>query len=188
LIGVVTYGYPVGRLAAQSISPELENNQVLELTRLFILDGYGKNIESWFISQSMKWLRENAKDIKALISYADPRVGHMGGIYQATNWMYQGDSMRMVDAFSLRLEEDGEWMHSRTVFSKWGSNNLEILKKKIGKTFWIREELRKYRYLYFLGNKGEKKKYMKSLKHPVLEYPTEKELERKWPKVEEINV
>ena len=48
LIGVATYGYPVGRLAAQSISEELENNQVLELTRLFILDGYGKNVESYF--------------------------------------------------------------------------------------------------------------------------------------------
>ena len=86
MVGVATYGYPVGRLAAQSISEDLENNQVLELTRLFIFDGYGKNIESYFIGQTIKWLQSNT-DIKALISYADPKVGHKGGIYQATNWL-----------------------------------------------------------------------------------------------------
>ena len=174
LVGVATYGYPVGRLAAQSISEDLENNQVLELTRLFIFDGYGKNIESYFIGQTIKWLQSNT-DIKSLISYADPKVGHKGGIYQATNWLYQGDSMRMVDAYSVRLQEDSEWLHSRTVFSKWGSNNVDHLKKKIGKTFWIREEPRKHRYIYFLGSKGERKKLVKSLKHPTLPYPQDTE-------------
>ena len=144
----------------------------MELTRLFIFDGYGKNIESYFIGQSIKWLQSNT-DIKALISYADPKVGHKGGIYQATNWLYQGDSMRMVDAYSVKLEENSEWLHSRTVFSKWGSNNVDHLKKKIGKTFWIREEPIKHRYIYFLGSKGEKKKMIKSLKHPTLPYPND---------------
>ena len=185
LIGVATYGYPVGRLAAQSISEDLENNQVLELTRLFIFDGYGKNIESYFIGQTIKWLQANT-DIKSLISYADPKVGHKGGIYQATNWLYQGDSMRMVDAYSVRLQEDSEWLHSRTVFSKWGSNNVDHLKKKIGRTFWIREEPRKHRYIYFLGSKGERKKLTKSLKHPVLSYP--QDTEKLQLEIQQINV
>ena len=185
LVGVATYGYPVGRLAAQSISEQLENNQVLELTRLFIFDGYGKNIESYFIGQTIKWLQSNT-NTKALISYADPKVGHKGGIYQATNWLYQGDSMRMVDAYSVRLQEDSEWLHSRTVFSKWGSNNVDHLKKKIGRTFWIREEPRKHRYIYFLGSKGERKKMIKSLKHPVLPYP--KDITNLQLEIEQINV
>ena len=186
MVGVATYGYPVGRLAAQSISEELEPNEVLELTRLFIFDDHGKNIESYFIGQTMKLIKEIDSSVKCLMSYADPRVGHLGGIYQATNWLYQGDSMRMVDAYSVRLEEDSEWLHSRTVFSRWGSNNLDILKKKIGKTFWVREEPRKHRYLYLLCNKKHKKNIMKTLKHPILPYPkNKKEINLK---VEEINV
>ena len=171
LVGVATYGHPIGRLAAQSISDELNPSNVLELTRLFIHDTCGTNAESYFMGQTFKWFKENKEQVDVLMSYSDPKVGHLGGIYQATNWLYQGDSMRMVDTYSIKIEEDGSWLHSRTVFSKWGSNNLDVLKKKIGKTFWIRLEPRKHRYIYFLGSKKIKKSLLKTLKHPVLSYP-----------------
>ena len=35
----------------------------------------------------------------------------------------------------------------------------------------MKEEQRKHRYIYFLCNKKEKKKFIKSLKHPPLKYP-----------------
>ena len=89
LIGCMTYGYPVGRSAVQSIIPTLEKEEVLELTRLYIDDGYGKNIESLSMGKSFKWLKQNASNIKMLISYADPEQMHLGTIYQATNWSYQ---------------------------------------------------------------------------------------------------
>ena len=83
LIGCMSYGYPVGRSVVGSIFTDdkmLTTKNILELTRLFIHDGYGKNIESFSISQSFKWLKQNAKDIKVLISYADPTVKHNGSI------------------------------------------------------------------------------------------------------------
>ena len=117
LIGTAVYGSPVGRLSAQSISEELDTSSVLELTRLFIHDGYGKNAESFFISKTMTWLKENT-NIKALMSYADPKEGHLGGIYQATNWLYQGDKIRYCDSWLFRLEENGDWIHPRTIFAQ----------------------------------------------------------------------
>ena len=42
LIGVLVYGNAVGRNASTSISELLNNNNVLELTRLWIEDGYGR--------------------------------------------------------------------------------------------------------------------------------------------------
>lgn len=93
LIGCMTYGYPVGRSVMKSIFKDeeiLQTKNILELTRLFIHDGYGKNIESYSISQSFKWLKKYDKDAKVLISYADPDRLHLGGIYKATNWLYQG--------------------------------------------------------------------------------------------------
>ena len=177
LIGCVAYGFPIGRRVLGSIFKddlELTTKNILELTRLFIHDGYGKNIESYVISQSFKWLKKNASDIKVLISYADPEQNHAGGIYQATNWLYQGcGDIQMAPTFSLKLEDDGEWIHSRTVYSLYGSSNVEHLKKQIGHTFWLKKEAEKHRYLYFLGNKKENKLFMNTLKHPLLPYPKE---------------
>ena len=61
LIGVACYGFPVGRRVLGSIFSEeiLENRNILELTRLFIHDGYGKNIESLALGLTFKWLKEN---------------------------------------------------------------------------------------------------------------------------------
>ena len=46
LIGCMTYGHPVSNRTVDSFVDGLELDEVLELTRLVILDGYGKNIES----------------------------------------------------------------------------------------------------------------------------------------------
>ena len=105
------------------------------------------------------------------MSYADPKEGHLGGIYQATNWLYQGDKIRYCDSWLFRLEENGDWIHPRTIFAQYGTNDLNVLKKKIGHTFWIKEEPRKHRYVYILSSKKDKKKIMNNLKHPVLPYP-----------------
>jgi hypothetical protein len=171
LIGVITYGDPVGRLTSQSISEALEKTSVYELTRLFIHDGYGSNIESWFISQSFNWLRKNKPKIKALISYASPMEGHSGTIYQATNWLYQGNKIRFNDSWLYKFDEDGEWQHGRTIFPYYKSNNPEVIRTKVTKPFWIKKEKRKHRYVYILAGKKHKKKIIKTLKHPILPYP-----------------
>ena len=176
LIGCVIYGHPVGRRVIGSIFKEdiLLNNSVLELTRLFIYDGYGKNIESYVISKSFKWLKQFDKNVKVLISYADPDVNHAGGIYQATNWIYQGcGDFQMAPTYSLKIKPEGEWIHSRTVYSIYGSADPKKLVKAIGHTFWLKKEASKHRYLYFLGNKKENKRFIKVLKHPMKKYPKE---------------
>lgn len=186
LAGVAIYGYPVGARAAASISSELEPKQALELTRLFIYEEYGKNMESISISKTFQWLKENAPDIKVLISYADPGQEHLGGIYQATNWHYQGTNLGIMDNYGIKLEPDGKWIHSRTVFSMFGSGNLEHLKNRIGHTFWRRTEPRKHRFFYLLGNKGEKKKVLNNLIHPLKPYP--KDPKEYVPEIEKIEV
>jgi hypothetical protein len=170
LIGVACYGDPIGRLSGQSISEELDRTEVLELVRLFVFDGYGSNIESWFLGQTFNWLRENVPHIKALISYSDPKEGHCGTIYQATNWLYQGDSLRYNDSWSFKFSEDGEWQHGRTIFPTYGTNNPSEIQKQVTSPFWIRKEPRKHRYVYILTKGGERRKLLKSIKHPILPY------------------
>ena len=178
MIGVIVYGDPIGRLTGQSISDEIDRTEVLELTRLFIHDGYGSNIESWFISQSFNWLRKNMPEIKALISYASPVEGHCGTIYQATNWIYQGNNNRWNDGWLFKFEEDGRWKHGRTIFPYYNSNDPKEIQKKVTEPFWIKKEQQKHRYVYILASKRYKKKIMKTLKHDTLPYPKQSDVEQ----------
>jgi len=174
LIGVACYGFPVGRRVVGSIFKEeiIQNKNILELTRLFIHDGYGKNIESLAISLSFKWMKQHAPNIKVLISYADPEQSHDGAIYQATNWIYQGcGDFQLAPTYSLRVNEEDDWMHSRSVYSKYGSAAPENLKKAIGRDFWLKKEASKHRYIYFLGNKRENRNFKNMMKHPIMDYP-----------------
>jgi hypothetical protein len=177
LIGVACYGDPIGRLSGQSISEMLDRTEVLELVRLFVFDGYGSNIESWFLGKTFDWLRENVPQIKGLISYSDPKEGHAGTIYQATNWIYQGNSLRFNDGWSFKFDEDDKWQHGRTIFPYYGTNNPNEIQKQVTKPFWIRKEPRKHRYVYILVKGGERRKLLKNLKHPSLPYSKNTEIE-----------
>lgn len=173
LIGCLVFGQPVGRSAAESISPMIKIDEVLELTRLFIFDGYGKNIESYSLTKSLDLLKKRFPNIKSIITYADGEQGHCGIIYQACGFKYQGNSaLCLMPNFSISLTNNPyKWLHSRTVFSMYGSHNIEHLKKTIGRTFWRKKESTKHRYVCLLGNKIEKKKILANLKHPFLPYP-----------------
>ena len=172
LIGVICYGDPIGRHCGISISDKLQHGEVLELVRLFVFDGYGCNVESWFLGQSFDWLKKNAKQVRALISYSDPVQGHKGQIYQATNWLYQGTSIRPNDTWSFRFEIDGKWIHSRTMAPYWKTTSPTKLQELIDKPFWVKREPKKHRYIYILGkNKKDKKELLKSIKHPTYDYP-----------------
>ena len=175
LIGVATYGDPIGRHSGQSISELLDRKEVLELTRLFVFDGYGCNVESWFVGQTFRWLRKHARHIIGLISYSDPKAGHLGTVYQSTNWIYQGNRIRPNDSWLFKFEENGEWQHGRTIFPYYGTNNPTKIQKVIGKTFWIKKEPRKHRYIYILY-KSKKNRILKSLKYTSLQYPKKSEL------------
>ena len=158
----------------------------MELTRLFIFDDYGKNTESVVLSKTFNWLKQYANGIKVLVSYSDPEQGHLGIIYQATNWIYQGNSIRLMPNYAIRLTEDGTWMHSRNVTTKFGSHNLEKLKKAVGHTFWRKLEPEKHRYLYLLCSKKDKKRIMNTLIHKQKPYP--KDAYQFYPKIQKIEV
>ena len=115
-------------------------------------------------------VKTKGKNIKVLISYADPTVKHNGSIYQATNWLYQGEGLNLMPNYSVSLTKPYEWIHSKTVFSRFGSHNIEKL-GKIGHTFLENERIRKHRYVYFLGNKKENKLFISNLKYQKLTYP-----------------
>ena len=65
--------------------------RVWELTRLWAPDGHRPNLLTQAISSAVsQFKRRDLAD--ALISYADPNMGHSGGVYRAASWVYLGQS------------------------------------------------------------------------------------------------
>jgi len=177
LIGVAIYGFPIGRQTIKSITPNLGNNEVLELTRLWLEDYAPKNSESYFLGKTFDWLRKNT-DIKVLISYSDPMQDHLGIIYQATNWLYQGNNTMLIKGYLHKI--NSKIMHARSVVALYGTINKEYL-KNIDENYERIEMKKKHRYLYIL-HKKERKKIISELKHKILPYP-KNNINSEWNKI-----
>jgi len=108
MVGVCVYTRPAGPTAGQSYYPEAPD-KVLELRRLCLIDETPKNAESFFVSRSIKWLKQNT-DWEFILSYADMEQGHSGVIYRASNFEYLG-----VTGAGKTLEVDGKKFHIRTL-------------------------------------------------------------------------
>jgi DNA polymerase len=153
-----------GPSATPNMVKSLPSPKYWELTRLFSFDWGGKNIESICISKALKYIEQNY-DKNVIISFADPSEGHAGYIYQATNWLYCGQSQSDKWYFV-----DGKKIHPRSMVAKYGTRSEKLLKDK-GIVFECRKLAGKHRYVYFLGSKGNKRKLRKKLKYDVLPYP-----------------
>lgn len=63
---------------------------VWELSRLWAPDGHRMNLLTEAIACAVKLLRKQEPLCEALVSYADPNVGHEGRVYKAASWILHG--------------------------------------------------------------------------------------------------
>lgn len=174
LAGCLIYS-PMFNNIAGSVCGEEYTDNVLELSRLFCFDWAGRNTESFLIGQSFKLLQECHPDKTILVSYADTDKNHLGIIYQATNWIYTGLGSGGVYKYIL---PDGQIV-TRRGFSRFnpatGKNdytpNHEELVTKYGAKKLESKKSLKHRYVYFLGNRRQRRLLRAALKWPVLPYP-----------------
>lgn len=88
-------------------------SDLLELRRLCTTDKT-KNLLSKFVGFCNRYIKKHS-DVKLLLSYADPYNGHVGTIYQATNWLYLGETSSDV----LLRTPEGKIYHSRAMRTKY---------------------------------------------------------------------
>lgn len=81
----------IGRGANKHLSNKTPS---MELTRMAIVDWAPKNAGSYFLSKVVKQFKRDFPAIKRLVSFADPNVGHTGGIYRAANWIESGHTQK----------------------------------------------------------------------------------------------
>jgi hypothetical protein len=159
LVGVVTYGIPASPSLCMGICGKEYSEIVLELNRLCLLDNH-KNLASKLVSGSIKQLPKPT----IVVSYADNKQGHVGYVYQATNFLYTGLSEKRVDWAIKGLEHK----HSKTISD---GMTLEKIKEKYGDDFYHIERSRKHRYIIFHGSKNDKKILKSKLKYKTQPYP-----------------
>mgnify|MGYP003138104375 FL=1 len=163
LIGICTFGSPPSNALCIGVCGEENRDKVMELNRLCLNDHKVKNLTSYFLSNCLKLLPNN----KIIVSYADTSQNHHGYIYQATNWLYTGLSVKRTDAKIIGEEDNNK--HSRHLFDKYGTIN-QTKEHYPDKITWV-DRPQKHRYVIFTGSKKEKKILKKALNYKIQPYP-----------------
>ncbi|MBN4064106.1 DNA methyltransferase [Dehalococcoides mccartyi] len=158
LLGVLTFG--VGPTNAHRLVDSAARSDCVTLTRLWLSDELPKNSESRVIGIALRSLAK-ATSLKFVLTYADPSAKHMGVIYQASNWIYIGESQPM----SLLDFGDGVHRNARTVGHQLGTHSLKHFRKN-GLNVTRVPQAPKHRYIYFLD-----KTWRSRLKPEQLAYP-----------------
>lgn len=121
----------------------LKNTEVCELTRV-ALDTHCAPV-SRIIAIALRMVKALAPGLKLCVSFADMNQNHHGGIYQAGNWLYAGQT----EPAPKFLDRTGRLWHSRQVSRTGVSRQYGTLRTvpKIGDCKRI-AELAKHRYLF----------------------------------------
>ena len=157
--GVVTFGIPATPHLCVGVCGEELSDKVLELNRLCV-ESDEKNGASMLVGSALRLL----PGAFVVVSYADTAHGHIGYIYQATNWIYTGttDAGRKTPRPDRIVSAHRHGRHEARIA---GGDKVDT---SIGTLIYRKP---KHRYIYFVGNKRERKEMRKALRYPVLPYP-----------------
>lgn len=91
---------------------------VCELVRVALRDHVTP--VSRIIAVALRLLRKQSPGLRLVVSFADSREGHHGGIYQAGGWVYVG-------AFSHHVYRvHGKEVHPKTLHSRYGKGGQSV--------------------------------------------------------------
>lgn len=167
LIGVLAFATPASENVRASVFGAEHKDAVTELHRLVILDGTPTNTESWFISRALAWLHEHRPAIRGVLSFADASEGHQGTIYQATNALYCGTTAKA----RFWRDQNGRLRHPR-------QNGVNISPKVAQERGWTAERrASKYRYLFLIGSKSDRRWARRNLSLQPTDYPKTENIE-----------
>ena len=122
--GAILYGMGANRHIARPFG--LEVTEVCELVRVALAPGRVFPT-SKCVATSLKLLRRQSPGLKIVVSYADTKEGHLGIIYQATNWIYLGGATQPY------LKVGGRIQHPRSLYDRYGPKGQSVP--------WLREHV-----------------------------------------------
>jgi hypothetical protein len=144
LKGIVTFGMPASNSLCEGVCGVENKHLIIELNRLCLQDNT-KNQASFLVSNAIRLLPKPM----VIVSYADTAQGHVGYVYQATNFLFTGTTKERTDM------DAGEGKHSRH------GTDPSVRKFRSAK----------HRYIYIHGSKTQKAKLLKDLNYEIQQYP-----------------
>ncbi len=155
-IGAVIFGTGVAPYSGQQFG--LRQQEICELVRVAL----SKHVASVtkILSIAIKMLKRQSPKLRLVVSYADPEQSHIGGIYQAGNWLYVG---------TIKAEWFEDKWHNRinTKTLRTGRRGLATKLKIAGTITSV--YLTKYKYLYALDTAMRKQIELLSKPYPKRE-------------------
>lgn len=121
----------------------LARGEVIELVRV-ALNGKQSNVTQP-LAKTLRELRKYAPTIKLVVSYADTEQEHVGTIYQAANFYYEGTTT--VGA-KLGFIINGRKVHSRTIGKRGVPQTLEAVRKFFDRNAEMHTNKGKHKYIY----------------------------------------
>ena len=178
LVGVMTLGLGTRPLhTIRRIFPSLGTNDYLEIGRMCMTDEMPRNSESQMISQCVKWLKTNHKEIKVLFTWADGMLGKPGYVYQASNFIYAGYSggeMYVMNGRKVHVRQ----MKALLVDGKDKRITVRPTLQQMRELGIRHYKGKQYRYIMFLCDKREKKRLLKECQIDLtMENPKDSDLE-----------
>ena len=161
LKGVLQYGYAMNPASCGSVVKGTQQDEYLELNRMWIDDDCKQYAESQSISYSIKYIKKKLKKIKWIQSFADERCGGFGIVYQACSFDYFGEHK------SIFWKLDNEIYHNSLM-----TRNPKLSKSarylQDNKSKATSQTLRQFRYIKFIDKRIKKNCLLKQkpyLKH-----------------------
>jgi hypothetical protein len=142
---------------------KLLQNEVCELTRIALTKH--KSYVSKMIKHAIKLLKKRCPKCKLIVSFADSTQGHYGGIYQAGNWLYLGESK--THCFVVHNKK----IHPKSLHSKFGTGGQSVkwLRENVDRKARREQNIIKYRYVMPLTDDLRRELESKALDYPSRE-------------------
>ncbi len=166
-IGVVVFAWGANRHLAGEY--KLKMTECAELCRIALTEH--TTPVSKILSIAVKMLKREMPGIRLLVSYADLNQGHEGKIYQASNWLFVGTTGHEAGIMLNR-----KLTHRRTINSKYGTSDIDWLKKRIDPCARRYEGKPKFKYLLPLDDEITDR--VRSLSRPYPNAPQAKRMLR----------
>lgn len=166
-VPVVTYGYSIYNDADEwcgvvcfgcGATPNIGHayglwqGEVVELVRV-ALNGK-QTATSQCVAAALRELHRQAPIVRLVVSYADADQEHIGTIYQATNWIYEG-LKNQGDRAAFIIH--GQRTHPKTVYSRGWRQSLPWLRANIDPEASLVRTKGKHKYLFCFDRKMKKK-------------------------------
>jgi hypothetical protein len=156
--GVICYGTPSSAPLRKTIAGPENALNVCELMRLWVCDSVPRNGESYLIGNTLK---DCGKEI--VVSYAEVAQGHLGVVYQATNWIYTGLSARR-----RQFKIEGVTTHCQRLADV---HSAAELREKYGDRFGYEWRPPKHRYVWINAKGRRRAELLAKLAYRPQPYP-----------------